>query len=234
MEYSVVIPLFNEEQSLGILQESLSQVMESLSCQYEIIYVNDGSKDNSLDILRGIKEKCAKVNIAALKENKGQSAALQAGFKIARGRWIITLDADNQNPPGEIPKLVTYKNGFDFITGVRRQRKDNLFRKGASLAARLFRWIVLGDDTQDTGCSLRLFKREIIEAIPAFKNFHRFFTFLVKAKGFLVKEVCVQHNKRQFGKSKYGVLKRAWEGFFDLWGVFWLKNRLLIYEMERD
>jgi glycosyltransferase involved in cell wall biosynthesis len=232
MELSVVIALFNEEEALPHLQERLHKVCERISQEYEIIYVDDGSTDSSLEILKKFKKNYPSLRIISFKKNQGQSAGLFAGFKAARGDWIITLDADLQNPPEEIYKLLIFKDSFDFITGVREKRKDSVLKKVSSQIARFFRWIILKDITKDTGCSLRMFKREIIDCLPYFKNFHRFFTFLVREKGFKIKEVPVKHNPRQFGKSKYGILKRAKEGIFDLIGVFWLKKRLISYKVK--
>jgi glycosyltransferase involved in cell wall biosynthesis len=227
MEYSVVIPLFDEAESLQILQEDLHSVMADLGGEYEIIYVNDGSKDHSLDILNSLKDQYGEIRIISFEQNRGQSAALFAGFKAASGKWIITLDADWQNPPQEIYQLLEFKDDFDFVAGVRVKRKDTWWRKFSSHLARFFRWVVLKDQTQDIGCSLKLFKREVIGDMIFFKNFHRFFTFMARISGFSVKEVYVNHNIRKFGKSKYTTLDRLGEGIFDLWGVFWLKRRLL-------
>ena len=166
------------------------------------------------------------MKIIFFKENRGQSAALYAGFKASKGRWIISLDADLQNPPREIHKLTAFKHDYDFITGIRANRKDNFLKIASSTTARFFRWLILQDRTTDTGCSLRVFRREVVDSLSYFKNFHRFFTFLVRIKGFSVKEVCINHRPRRFGRSKYGVLKRAEQGIGDLWHLFWLKRRL--------
>jgi len=232
MKLSVVITLFNEAETLPLLQERLHKVCEDISCKYEIIYIDDGSTDSSLDILKELKKIYPAIRVISLKKNQGQSVGLFAGFKAARGEWIVTLDADLQNPPEEILKLLAFKNDFDFITGVRERRKDRLLKKISSKIARFFRWMILKDITKDTGCSLRMFKRGMTDYLPYFKNFHRFFTFLAREGGLKVKEVPVEHNLRQFGKSKYGVLKRAKEGIFDLIGVFWLKKRLINYEIK--
>ena len=216
MEYSVIIPVFNEEKSLTSLQKELHETMEKTSCEYEIIYVNDGSRDSSLEVLQKLREDYPKIRIVSFEENRGQSAALFSGFKASRGKWIFTMDADCQNPPEDFLKLLEFKDDFDFITGIRKNRKDDALRRISSSVARFFRWLVLRDSTKDTGCSLRIFKREIIDSITYFKNFHRFFTFLVRAKGFSVKESSVTHRRRLFGKSKYGILKRTQEGIRDI------------------
>jgi len=233
MEFSIVVPVYNEESSLTLLQEQLHEVMEKTGSEYEVIYVDDDSKDSSLNVLEGLKKGgYPEIRIISLKEHKGQSVALFAGFKSLKGKWVITLDADLQNPPGEISELLKFKNDYDFITGIRRRRRDSLLRKASSRIAQLFRQAVLGDTTTDTGCALRMFKRDVIDSVCFFDNFHRFFTFLVRAKGFRIKEVYVKHGPRKFGKSKYGTLERAMAGLFDLFGVFWLMKRSIDYEIK--
>jgi glycosyltransferase involved in cell wall biosynthesis len=232
MELSVVIPLFNEEENLLLLQEKLHSVCEKITGSYEIIYVDDGSIDSSPDVLRRLQKTYPAVRSISFQENQGQSAGLLAGFKASRGEWIITLDADLQNPPEEILKLWEFKDRFDFITGIREKRRDSFLRKISSRIAKFFRWITLGDTTQDVGCSLRLFRREIAGSLPYFKNFHRFFTFLAREAGFSIQEVPLQHSERKFGNSKYTTWKRAREGVFDLIGVFWLKRRIINFKIK--
>jgi glycosyltransferase involved in cell wall biosynthesis len=232
MKCSVVIPLFNEEENLRPLHSRLHSVLESLSSPYEIIFVDDGSTDTSPEILKKLSQNHPAVRFISFRVNKGQSTALYAGFRASRGEWIITLDADLQNPPEEIPKLWELRNEADFITGIREKRRDTLLRKISSRIAKYFRSFTLGDTTQDTGCSLRMFKSEVVENLPYFRNFHRFFTFLAREAGFRVREVPLEHNERRFGTSKYTTLGRAKEGIFDLIGVFWLKRRLINYEIK--
>jgi glycosyltransferase involved in cell wall biosynthesis len=227
MDFSVVIPLYNEEQNLPLLQERLHTVCEGTSRSYEIIYIDDGSTDSSLEILKKIKENHPAVRFVSYRKNQGQSSALFAGFMASRGRWVITLDSDLQNPPEEIPRLMEFEKEFDFITGIRKERKDSAFKRLSSGIARSFRQVVLNDITQDTGCSLRMFKREVITGLPYFRNFHRFFTLMAREAGFNIKEVPLKHNERKFGTSKYSTWKRAKEGIFDLIGMFWLKRRLI-------
>jgi len=174
IQYSVVVPLFNEEKSLRPLQVRLHSVMERLSAGYEIIYVDDGSKDASFEVLKALKEEYPKIQIISFKDNKGQSAALFAGFKASSGKWIFTIDADCQNPPEEFFTLLKFKDNFDFITGIRKDRKDSFLKKASALIARFFRRLVLRDTTVDIGCSLKLFKREVINSLPTFKNFLHF------------------------------------------------------------
>jgi glycosyltransferase involved in cell wall biosynthesis len=208
--------------------------MEGVSGEYEIIYVDDGSNDSSSEILRALGQKFPKIRVVSFQQNCGQSAAFYAGFKSAQGEWIITLDADGQNPPEEITPLLEFYEKFDFVTGVRKSRSDHWSKKVASRIARLFRRSLLGDTTKDVGCSLRIFRREVVDALPFFRNFHRFFVFLVRTRGFSVKEVSVAHHQRAVGKSKYGNWKRLQEGVFDLWGVWWLKKRMIKYEIKHE
>jgi len=232
MDYSVVVPIYNEEENLKVLLNEITSVMDSVQGDYEIIFVDDGSTDNSLQILKELQSENRKLRVISFSKNSGQSAALFAGFKLAKGEWIITLDADLQNPPAEIKKLLKFKDEFDYITGFRKKRKDSFFRRVSSQIARISRKVVLRDKTIDTGCGLKLFKREIISHIPFFKNFHRFFTFLVRTAGFKVAEIEVEHLPRFKGKSKYTTLRRLKEGLIDLWGVWWLKRRLIKYETK--
>ncbi|MFH1772586.1 MAG: glycosyltransferase family 2 protein [Candidatus Omnitrophota bacterium] len=232
MDISAVVPVYNEEESVPVLNKRLFDALSRSKLSFEIIYVNDASSDCSREILNKIASSQKNTRCISFKENRGQSAALSLGFKEAQGIWIITLDADCQNPPEEIDKLLKLRNSYDFITGVRMRRQDTIMKKLSSKIALFFRKLVLGDSTRDTGCSLRLFKKEIVEKIPLFINFHRFFTFLVREAGFSIVEVEVGHNKRDFGKSKYNNFRRGKEGLFDLWGVYWLRKRVIKYKIQ--
>ncbi|MGD2278661.1 MAG: glycosyltransferase family 2 protein [Candidatus Omnitrophota bacterium] len=215
-EYSVVIPVFNEEKSLPVLQERLVPVCEKIRGEYEIIYVDDGSTDDSLDVLKRLKKENSRLKVVSFDRNTGKSEALYAGFMNARGKWIVTLDADLQNPPEEIPKLIALKNSFDYVIGIRKKRQDGIFRRISAGLARRIRKFVLKDATQDAGCALRMFKREVVFSVPFFRNFHRFHPFLARKHGFTLKEIPVEHSSRLFGRSKYKTFQRAKEGLFDL------------------
>jgi glycosyltransferase involved in cell wall biosynthesis len=232
MEFSVVVPVFNEEESLPLLQKELHETMVKTGLPYEIIYIDDGSCDSSLEVLKELKNQYPKIMVLALARHAGKSAALEAGFKATSGRWIITLDADLQNPPGEILRLLEFKDDADFMMGIRKNRQDYFVRKVSSWVAMSLRRVALGDRTQDIGCALRVFKREVAQTVYLFNNFHRFFAYLARRKGFLVKEVPVAHNLRKFGRSKYGTFQRAVEGLFDLIGVIWLIKRSLTYDIK--
>ena len=219
IEYSVVIPLYNEEESLPVLQEELHAAMESLERGYEIIYVNDGSTDSSTEVLGALKEGYVNIKIISLAKNRGQDEALAAGFKASLGEWIITMDADLQNPPSEIRKLLEFKDGYDLIISRRKRRKDSYSKIAASGLARLIRFMVLGDTCKDAGAALRIYRRSMISEIPLFRRFYFFFPHIARTKGFKVREIDVEHRRRRYGRSKYGNLKRAAEGIVDLWNV---------------
>ena len=224
--YSVIIPVFNEAESLSHLQERLHRVMESQSHKYEIIYVDDASQDRSAEVLKGLESCYRRIRFITHGERKGKSASLTTGFKAAKGKWVVTLDADLQNPPEEITKLLQFKDEFDFITGVRKNRKDSLAKRIPSSLARLSRRIVLGDFTRDAGCGLQLFHREKLGFFPYFRNFFLFHIFLAKVKGFSVKEVEIEHERRKFGRSKYGTFERMLKGITDLRTAFKIKKEL--------
>ncbi len=232
MQISVVIPVFNEVESLRLLGPRLVASLDKISTDYEIIYVDDASRDDSLSVLKSFEVGTKPVKIISFKDNQGQSEALRAGFNCCSGEWVITLDADCQNPPEEIQRLWLLRDEFDYLSGVREKRQDSLIKRLASRIARFSRRVVLGDTTQDSGCALRLFRRKILVEVFLPNNFHRFFTFLVRSKGFSVKEVPITHCRREFGKSKYGVLKRLWQGLFDLSAVSGLVKKDSKHEVK--
>jgi len=218
--FSVVVPVYNEEGNLKTLHESICDVMSHYG-GYEIIYADDGSSDSSKDILHEIQKSNPGITVITHPKNKGQSRALWSGLEKTQGEWVVTLDADLQNPPGEIAKFLEFKNDYDFITGIRRKRKDSLFKKIASGLAHMIRFVVLRDTTSDTGCSLRMFRKSIFENTEFFEGIHRFMPYIARTKGARIKEVPVEHHVRLSGNSKYGgclngYLKRARDGLKSL------------------
>jgi glycosyltransferase involved in cell wall biosynthesis len=221
---SVVIPTFNEELNVQELHQSLRNVLRSFKSDYEIVFVDDGSVDNTFDRLKSIRQTDARVKIVKLRANFGQSAALTAGFRQARGETIVTMDADLQNDPADIPSLLgKLAEGYDVVAGYRWKRRDSFFSKqlpsliSNSLARRL-----TGVKIHDFGCTLRAYRRGAIENVELYGEGHRFFLPLIAMQGFRIAEVRVSHRYRQHGKSKYG-LARLVRGFLDLLFVkFWL------------
>lgn len=235
-DLSVVIPVYNEEASLSPLWAELRQVLERLALAFEVVFVDDGSRDRSAEIIRSFRETDQRVRLVRLKANGGETAATDAGFKTARGRRVVVMDADLQNDPGDIPMLLSYLDHWDAVTGWRANRAagDNLVRRASSrIANRIRNWV--SDETiQDSGCTFRAFRRECLRGLVLYRGFHRFIPTLLKMRGYRVIEVPVGHRPRQFGRSKYGVLNRAVVAFADLLVIRWMNARLLRYEIVED
>jgi glycosyltransferase involved in cell wall biosynthesis len=217
MKYSAVIPVHNEEGSVLPLYKRLKAVLDGLGEPYEILFVDDASMDAGLAKLENLRSAAPQLVILALKIRCGQSSALQAGFDAARGELIITLDGDLQNDPEDIPKLLEkMKEGYDVVCGWRKNRNDPFVRKISSRIANAVRQLVLGETIHDVGCSLRVFKRKVLEKVILGGEDHRFFTAFAAKYGFRVGEVEVHHTSRQYGRSKYDTWKRFRKGFSDL------------------
>ena len=221
MKLSIVIPVFNEQDNLPILNR---RILESTSShQVEIIYIDDGSTDKSLYVLQQLHEKYKEVKIIQLRKNFGQTAAMDAGFKLASGEIIITMDADLQNDPADIPQLLEKINkGFDCVSGWRYYRKDPFFtKKLPSLFSNTIVKLVSGIKVHDQGCSLKAYKKEAIKDLELYGEMHRFIPLILQLKGFRIGEVKVKHHPRRFGKTKY-TIKRLFKGFLDLAYIkFW-------------
>lgn len=232
IEISVVVPVYNEEGNLPILIPKLIEVLKRLGSPFEIIFVDDGSKDRSREILRDFGSKYPFIKILRLKENRGLSTALFVGLKEARGEIIVTLDSDHQNDPEDIPKLLKYLEVYDMATGWRTKREDPWLKEISSKIANAIRNWVSGEAIKDSACTLRAFKRECIMEIPVFNGMHRFLPTLVKMQGYRIIEVPVTHHPRRFGQSKYNIRNRAWRAFIDLLAVRWMKSRRIYYDIE--
>ena len=236
LELSVVIPVYNEEENLPLLWPELREVLNGLTPGYEVIFVDDGSRDRSAEIIRGFREADLRVRLVRLKENAGETAATDAGFKATQGRCVVVMDADLQNDPHDIPRLLRELEQWDAVTGwrVKRGDGDSIVRRVSSrLANRVRNW--LSDEAiQDSGCTFRAFRRECLRGLVLYRGFHRFIPTLIKIRGYRVIEVPVHHRPRRFGQSKYGVMNRAFVAFADLLVVRWMKSRLLRYEVAED
>ncbi len=228
--YSIVIPVHNEGENIKEVVEKIYGIWANTD-NFEIIVVNDASTDNTLETLSLMKSRHRNLHIINLKKRFGQSGALYVGLKLAKAPVIITLDGDMQNPPEEIPKLISkFNEGYDFVIGIRKGRQDSMCKKIASRIANLHRRLILGDKFQDIGCSLRVFKKELIECIFPFKSLHRFLPYLALIHGFKIAQIEVKHNSRRYGKTKYGIWGRFCEGLSDLKGMDWLKRRRIGYK----
>lgn len=222
---SFVIPVFNEEENIQPLFAELQEVADVIGQPYEIIFVDDGSSDNSRAVIRFLAERSPLVRLLAFPHNRGQSAALAGGFRVASGSIIITLDADQQNDPHDIPRLLEEFGPYDMVNGWRRQRRDTLSKRLASRIGYLMRNLVTGDTIRDTGCSLKVMRADLAKNIRWFRGMHRFLPTLMRLEGARIIEVPVHHRPRTRGLSNYSNLSRAIEGFQDLMGVRWMIKR---------
>lgn len=229
---SIVIPVYNEQDNLSLLMEKISAVLPKLGDSAEVILINDCSTDGGLAVMKGLKNKYPAVRVISFDRNCGQSAAFDRGFKSARGEIIVTMDADLQNDPEDIPKLVDKLKYCDMAYGWRRNRKDPLLKLMSSRVANFVRNSVTGERIRDTGCSLKAYRKHCLANIKLYDGMHRFLPTLVRMEGFRAEEVEVSHNPRRYGRSKYNLRKRLVRPFLDLLAVAWMKKRHFHYKWE--
>lgn len=218
---SVVVPVFNEEGNVRELHKEILEVCKKENYKFEIIFVDDGSKDKTPEICKELKP----LKYIRMRKNFGQTAAMDAGIKLAQYDYIVTMDGDRQNDPADIPKLVNYleENDLDIVSGWRKNRKDTVMKKFTSRVANFLRGIIVKDNIHDSGCSLKIYKKECFDHINLYGEMHRFIPALLKIKGFEVGEVVVNHRPRTVGMTKYN-WKRTIKGFVDMISLwFWSK-----------
>ena len=226
-EISIVVPLFEESENVAPLARRILAAFEQDPREIELILVDDGSQDDTWKQILQVRRAEPRVRAVRHLQNAGQSASLWTGFKASRGGIIGTLDGDLQNDPADLPRMLALLANCDLVCGVRTKRQDNLLRRISTRIARAARKFALGVDFQDTGCNLRVFKRSLLEHLPAFNGLHRFMPVLAHAAGAVVKETPVTHHPRVAGRSKYGVWNRMGRGIYDLIGVGWFQKRRL-------
>jgi glycosyltransferase involved in cell wall biosynthesis len=234
---SVVLPAYNEEESIGPMAAAIHDAMRAGSiADYEVIFVDDGSKDGTVAAIKAERAKDPRVRLISFKRNAGQTAALEAGIKRSRGAIIVTLDCDLQNDPSDIPRLVAKVGEFDCVCGFRENRGegDSIVRIVSSRIANFVRDAVAKDGIKDSGCCFRAFKREAVANVKLFRGMHRFLPTLMKLEGFTVAEIPVKHNPRRFGKSKYGILNRVFAASYDLFAVRWMQSRKIRWEIGEE
>ncbi len=216
LEISVVIPLLNEEGSLKQLHAQLTEVLSGLGCSYEILFINDGSTDGSAEIIDALAAEDPHIGLIHFRRNFGKAAGLNAGFKMARGKIIFTMDADLQDDPAEIPRfLEELEEGYDLVSGWKKKRHDPL---GKTLPSKLFNFVVRrasGLQLDDFNCGFKAYRAETVQELNLYGELHRYVPVLVHWQGFRVGQMAVKHHPRRFGSSKYGVERMA-KGFFDL------------------
>ena len=233
-ELSIVIPCYNEQDNLRALIEAIRAAMDPLKLPYEVIITDDCSKDKSWEILKELAAADPRIRPQRFAFNCGESAALWAGMKAARSRYIVTLDADLQNDPKDLPGFLKALEKFDCVCGSRvatRGQGDNFVRIASSRIANWVRNRLSDEQISDAGCTFRAFKRECIADLKFFKGMHRFLPTLIKMEGFTVTEISVSHNPRFAGQSNYGVWNRLFASFYDLLAVRWMKSRMFRYQI---
>ena len=233
-EISLVIPVFNEEENLPVLHGEILQAMERVGRPWEVLYVDDGSSDTSPAILGGLAQGDARVRVIRQRRNSGQSAALDAGFRHARGGIVVTLDADLQNDPADIPRLLERIGEYDVVSGVRARRRDSWVRKASSLVANRIRNRITHESVTDVGCTLRAVRTEYLRRIPVFNGMHRFLPTLLRMAGARVTEVPVNHRPRLHGLPKYNIRNRIWRALLDLFGVRWMQSRWIDRQISEE
>jgi dolichol-phosphate mannosyltransferase len=239
MRLSVVVPVHNEIDNLESLIGEITQALTPLG-DYEIVYVDDGSTDGTLEKLRALKASVPALRVLRHVRCCGQSTALRTGILAARGAWIATLDGDGQNDPADIPRLLEAldqlggETGRGMVAGYRRKRKDTGWRRFSSRIANAVRGGLLRDNTPDTGCGLKVFSRALFLELPYFDHMHRFLPALTQRAGAPVISVEVNHRPRLYGVSKYGTWHRLWVGIVDLFGVMWLQRRARVPQVEEQ
>ena len=235
-DLSLVVPIYDERDNLAPLVTEIAAALGGIGVRYELVAVDDGSRDGSLEVLKALKRDHPEVHIVRFAENAGQTAAFAAGFRAARGAVIVTLDADLQNDPADIPGLLAEleRSGAAAAVGYRVGRRDTGWRKVQSRIANGIRNWLNRETIRDTGCSLKAFRTDAVRALPLFSGMHRFLPTLIKMNGGTVAEVPVRHRPRRFGRSKYGMWNRAWRALVDAFAVRWMQRRALRYRVTED
>lgn len=223
--YSVVVPFFNEEGSVESLLAEIRAALDALGQPWQAVFVNDCSRDATGEKLRLATAEWADCEVIQFAENQGQAAALWAGFHAARGQWIITLDGDGQNVPGDIPALLPLTATHDMVVGIRATRRDSWLRRTMSRIANGARGRLLRDGLKDSGCALKIFRREVVGAFLPMRSLYSFMPAFAVAAGFTVTEVAVRHRERASGKSNYGLAAFAWKPLVDMLAIWWFARR---------
>lgn len=231
---SIVFPVHNEADSLGELLSRLLPVLKGLNQSYEAIFVDDASTDRSWEVMKELRAQNPHVRLIRFKKNCGETAAMDAGCKAARGDVIVTMDADLQSDPRDIPKLLAKLKEYDVAWGQRADRKDDWLRKFVSWGGNTLRRKIMGDNARDAGSPLRAMRREVALKVKLFKGLHRFYPTLCRMEGFKVIEVPISHFPRKFGESKYNIRNRLFKFLVDLLAVKWMQNRRIDYEVVEE
>ncbi len=235
---SICVPVYEEAENLPLLHAAVAKVFDANNIEGELILVDDGSKDNSWQVIQSLVEKDPRVRGLKFKQNCGETAASDAGLRAARGVYVMTMDADLQNDPADIPAFLSaLSSGVDCVCGTRvatRGQGDNFVKVISSRIANWVRNKLSEEQISDAGCTYRAFKRECVSKLKLYRGLHRFIPTLLKMEGFTVTEIPVTNNPRLHGESKYGVWNRLFKSFRDLLAIRWMKSRLLAYSVETE
>ena len=234
MYYSVVIPIHNEEENIQELVSEIEPALESLGQPWELICVDDGSTDRSLLILQELCKSKPYLRILSFKRNYGQSSAFAAGFEYAHGAFVITLDGDGQNDPSDIPQLAGAIGDYDMVVGWRVHRRDPWNKRIISKLSNWVRSRVCKDEMHDTGCSLKIYRKDSLKKIKMYKGMHRFLPALFRMEGLRVREIPVKHRERKHGVTKYHFLNRSIGPILDMFMVRWMLGRTLRHEVREE
>ena len=236
VEVALVIPVYNERDNLPLLIDEIARAVGGEGRSYEIVAVDDGSTDGSLEVLEGLRRDHPELRIVAFAEHAGQTAALAAGFRVARGRAIVTLDADLQNDPADVPALLAEleRSRAAAVVGYRVNRHDSAWKRLQSRIANGVRNRLNHETIRDTGCSLKAFRADAVRALPLFDGMHRFLPTLIRMEGGTVVELPVRHRPRRFGRTKYGMWNRVFRSFADALAVRWMQRRALRYRIREE
>ncbi len=231
---SVVVPFYDEGENVEPLHAELAHALAEVAGGVELVYVDDGSRDATGRVLAELAKRDARVRVLSLAARAGQSAALDAGFRAARGRVIATLDGDGQNDPADLPRLLAALVQADVVNGVRVRRQDSWLRRVSSRVGNAFRNLATGERVSDVGCSLRVMRADLVRRVPSWDGMHRFLPTLLRLEGARVVELPVSHRPRRHGRSKYGVANRLFRGLADVLGVRWMQKRRLSYTLRGE
>ncbi len=231
---SVVAPAHNEVDNLPRLLEEIAAALAKLERNWEVVITDDASTDGTADVLRDLRKRYPQLRVLSMRQRSGQTAAVDAGLRHARGTFVATLDADLQNDPADIPRMLDLLQSqrCDFVNGWRADRHDPWIRLVSTRIANSVRNWLTHEQIHDSGCGLRVFRRECIDRLKLFNGMHRFLPTLVKMEGYRVIEVPVNHRPRTAGKAKYGVLNRVFKALRDAFAVRWMQQRTIRYECQ--
>ena len=235
-ELSLVIPVYNERENLAPLLGEIAAALRPTRRSYEVVAVDDGSTDGSREELHRLRKEHPELHLVGFERNAGQTAAFAAGFRAARAPVVVTLDADLQNDPADIPGLVAEleRSGAAAVVGYRLNRRDTGWKRLQSRIANGVRNWLTAETIRDTGCSLKAFRTDAVRGLPFFNGMHRFLPTLVKMEGGAVAEVAVQHRPRRFGTTKYGMWNRVFRALADAFAVRWMQRRAMRYRINEE